>query len=457
MFRSYIKDVQDDDKLNRIQRLNMLAVLANLTARRLAVGVGVHVDFDITQAIRIDKVEVLRSLDKDVGNALVVQSFALPGVGTFVYDDQDTTLVGRAVSYWIRASGGDTNDVVTIGPTTCDLSTSDVTPPAILDAFSVSHAAGVNGAVRVTVNGRIKDDTQLGSVRIYVTGYKGVAIKQSVAQESSRTFSFNLAQTGETITVYAAPVSTTGVEADPSQWLSQAITLGVAATVPAKVLNAFAVNTSYTNVQITFEATDDAGLLDFKVYRGPRGLGFGSASLYATIALTGSRQYVYTDTAVADQYDWFILGRNATGNGAASDAINPTVVYNSSFLPINSPVNQQNNATVDSVDPGGGVGATARIYGPGGVGTAWTQTTGFGGISRAAGSITGLSYGIFYYIVFNLLTGLFEASLTNLNALPDYKVWAGKLQTVAAGGAGGQTGGGSGTGITRGGGLYNTL
>jgi len=123
-------------------------------------------------------------------------------------------------------------------------------------------------------------------------------------------------------------------------------------------------------------------------------------------------------------------------------AANPTAVSGgqtgSADLVNNANLNETNNATVDSIDAG--ASATARIYGPGGVGTSWTFYKGSATTTMASGSITGLAYTTTYWVYW---TGsAFAASTTTFAALPDGYIFAGKVTTVAAGGAGGVPGGG---------------
>jgi hypothetical protein len=108
----------------------------------------------------------------------------------------------------------------------------------------------------------------------------------------------------------------------------------------------------------------------------------------------------------------------------------------------NIPLNYTNNATVDSVDAGSS--ATARIYGPGGVGSSWTRYTGQGTATYPAGSVTGMAYSTVYYVVW---TGSAYQALGSLPAaVSDSYVFAGKVTTVASGGGGGAPGGGGGGG-----------
>ena len=109
----------------------------------------------------------------------------------------------------------------------------------------------------------------------------------------------------------------------------------------------------------------------------------------------------------------------------------------------NDPTNSTNFATVDSIDAG--ASATARIYGTGGVGSAWMKATGFGVTENfPAGAITGLAYSTSYFVMW---TGSnYQAFTAFVNAIPDNFVFVGNVTTVASGGGGGSSGGGGGGG-----------
>lgn len=129
-------------------------------------------------------------------------------------------------------------------------------------------------------------------------------------------------------------------------------------------------------------------------------------------------------------------------------AANPTAVSGgqttSNDILANAPSNSVNNATVDSTDAGNGT-ATVRIYGPGGVGTSWTQSYGQGTRTFPSGSITGLAYSTAYYVVFDTAGQAYLASKSLDQTVSDNYVFAGKVTTVASGGTGGTSGGGGST------------
>jgi hypothetical protein len=106
-----------------------------------------------------------------------------------------------------------------------------------------------------------------------------------------------------------------------------------------------------------------------------------------------------------------------------------------------SPNNLQNDATVDSIDAGGGVD-TVRAYKAGSsTSTAWDRWEGSSiAESPPALAITGVAQGVVRYVLWDGSVGHAVSAFTD--SLNDGWRWAGKLTTVNAGGGGGSSGGG---------------
>ncbi|HVB35390.1 MAG TPA: hypothetical protein VNJ52_13600 [Patescibacteria group bacterium] len=125
-------------------------------------------------------------------------------------------------------------------------------------------------------------------------------------------------------------------------------------------------------------------------------------------------------------------------------AANPTAVSgglaSSNDILANAPSNAVNNATADSIDAGSS--ATVRVYGPGGIGSSWTQDYGQGARAFPAGTITGLAYATTYYIAWDTARQMFVAGANLSEVISDSYAFVGKLTTVASGGVGGSSGGG---------------
>lgn len=125
-------------------------------------------------------------------------------------------------------------------------------------------------------------------------------------------------------------------------------------------------------------------------------------------------------------------------NGTALTANNVDLTKNGVVGPLgtpkidnNMPLNATNNATVDSINAG--ASATARVYGPGGVGSNWVAFKGSLQTSLPSGSVTGLAYSTNYYIYWN--GSSFQSSTTAFLVLPDGFIFAGLIMTVASAGS----------------------
>jgi hypothetical protein len=205
------------------------------------------------------------------------------------------------------------------------------------------------------------------------------------ANSATSPFRFPLAQTGETVTLKAVAVSKQGVESTATA-PTKSLTLGSAATVPAKVIGATAAELS-TGVQLSFPAGPESNITQYAIYRGAKGAGFGAASSIGTVSPTGAFAYTFLDSAgLGGLFEWYIIATNAIGNSSASAAITTTQIFTSANIPANAPSNYTNTCTVDSIDAG--ADATIRIFSAsGGAGTAWTQKTGYGDVSRPYGTV----------------------------------------------------------------------
>jgi hypothetical protein len=148
-----------------------------------------------------------------------------------------------------------------------------------------------------------------------------------------------------------------------------------------------------------------------------------------------------------DGQNWNEWQLYSTAGQCGPVSVSSGQMRSTSIVP-NSQLNTLNFATVDSIDAG--ASATIRVYGTGGVGTAWTRQVGavndlYGPFPSA--SLTGFAYTTAYYVYYDLDALIYRVFLTSQlpQTLPDTFRWAGKVTTVAAGGGGG-TGGGGGAG-----------
>lgn len=400
---------------------------------------GVDVSFRITNSNGVKSLSLLRAGVQDITQAIVLQTWTA-SESSFTWSDTDSLLqqLGQAF-YWIKLEPVNAlnGKEVAVGPQFILLNPS-LLPPVALADVSASHAAAVNGTVLVTCNVAGIDSADGDSVKIYVTGYLGNPSPVAVAQKASAPLQFTLEATGETITIKAIAVSSGGAQAASGPTCT--LTLNGSATAPAKI-EGLLVNQLSTGNQVQWPSSLEIGVTSYQLWRGQRGGGFGAATLLATVSASSAGTIIYLDTAgLTGDWEYYVIAVSGAGNSPASNAANPQVLYSSSQIPPNVPTNTNNNATVDSIDAGSN--ATARIYGPGGVGTSYTRYTGFGSLTRAAGTVTGLAYSTAYYIMFH--AGSFLATTTYINTLPDGYEWVGKLTTCAAGGGGGSSGGGGG-------------
>jgi hypothetical protein len=95
----------------------------------------------------------------------------------------------------------------------------------------------------------------------------------------------------------------------------------------------------------------------------------------------------------------------------------------------NSPLNQSNFATVDSVAAGGT--ATVRIYGSGGPGTSWTSIVGTASKVIPAGTILNVAYASNGYVAWNGSSYQFKPGLTQ--TFPDTWIPVGFVSVIASG------------------------
>jgi hypothetical protein len=98
-----------------------------------------------------------------------------------------------------------------------------------------------------------------------------------------------------------------------------------------------------------------------------------------------------------------------------------------------------NTAKIDSVLSGST--ATVRVYGPGGVGTSYTQYVGQQSLTLPAASFTGQALNTTYQLLWNTATSTYL--LTTGTTPTDSYVYAGSLTTINNTGTGGTASGGT--------------
>jgi hypothetical protein len=422
-----------------LRPINAFQVVFNATT------LGITISFTLVRQQGISTIILKRNFSQDIGSAVAVNTWDARALGSgqsVSYEDNDQAIKGQTnVFYWLECQPFiDDFDPVVVGPQTTALTPDLGAPNAIAD-FDASHEAVSGGTVQVCISFKPPvGDQRFASCKIAIAGYNGVAATVEIAQSAISPFKFALEQTGEVVTLSAISVSQNGVEST-SAAPTKVLTLGAAATVPAKLIGASATEIP-TGIQIIFPAGAESNITTYQIYRGPRGQGFAAATSVGTVAPTGASAYVFLDTGgLGGIFEWYVFAVNATGNGAVSAQILPDPAsLTSADQPVNSPSNNTNFATVDSFDAG--TDATIRIYGTGGVGSSWTRPAGFGTQTFSGGSIPHKSYATIYYVVWDLVGLQYIAETSAPATLPDNFVWVGKVTTVNAGGSGGSSGGG---------------
>lgn len=395
-----------------------------------AVTGGVDVTFTLTDATGVATVSLVRNFVMDQGTATVIQTWAASAAG-YSWADTDSGLAaqGQAFYWLVLAPQGSTGTAVNVGPQNIVLNP-DLLPPVEPTEISASSGAIVNGTVKITAN----VDGIGAAVKIYVSGYHGSAAEVAVATSISSPLQFVLDATGETVTLEAIGVSAGGTETAAGPITT--ITLDGTPTVPAKVQGVEVTQIAAGN-QVTWPQSLDA-TPTYQLYRAQSGQDFSQATLLATVTGTAA-SLDYLDTGgLGGNWEYFVTAVNGSGTSLPSDPATPAVLFTSASVPENVPSNTTNTATVDSIDAG--TSATARIYGPGGVGTDYYRLTGYGNLDRPSGTVAGLAYATVYCVVW---TGTAYLAVTTYpETLQDGYELVGAVTTVAMGGGGGVSGGG---------------
>ena len=421
-----VHSVADPILITQLQRLVAsptisASAISGYSANANATTMGVDLAFTLTSVTGINSITLLRSYTMDIGVATVVATWQ-PFLANYTWSDTDGGLQANGqVFYWLRLSPtGTSGTATTVGPQELLLNPALIAP-APPSNISASHAAAANGSVLVTVN--VGGLSASGSVKIYVSNYKGNPSPVAVAQAAQSPVQFALQATGETVTFQAAAVSTGGGEA--LGVASAILVLSGPATVPATPQGITVVQIPAGN-QISFQGSREA-VTSYRVYRAQRGQTFLLANLLAVITASGSGTVEYLDTSgLSGDWVYFVIAAGAAGYSAPSTGVSPPSALSSAAIPPNSPSNTTNTATIDSIDSGSAV--IVRVYGAGGPGTSYTRLTGYGSLTRPNGSLTGLLYSTAYAVLY---TGTaYIATTSYAGTLPDGWEWVGTLTTT---------------------------
>ena len=451
--RPVLSDLQPqiDELVSRVDRIApsstvFQGVIDKFTVTPGRGGRNAQITFHVKTLTGLASLTILRNISRDLGTAVALASYTyltLTAGETVTYTDSDASVIGKNLFYWVKATPlNPSAQPVYVGPLAL-LAQSNAGATGQLFAFSASTSTGSGGTQQINVAFVPPSDANFASVKIYISGYEGVASEVAIAESATSPFSFTVNETGETVTLTAVPVSLDGIET-PAGAPTQVLTLNGVASIPTEVLGATATALS-TGVQLEWPASIDPGVTAYKLYRGPRLGTFSLATLYATVAVSaGTTVYTNLDTGGQfGRFQWYIVAVSPAGNSLPSPPIDVIVIWSTAQIPPNDPSNTGNFATVDSIDAGSN--ATIRIYGTGGVGTSWTLQTGYALLTYPAGTIAGKAYSTVYYVVYNGSSYVATTSFADAQNMADNSIFVGMLTTVASGGGGG-TGGGGGSG-----------
>jgi hypothetical protein len=271
---------------------------------------------------------------------------------------------------------------------------------------------------------------------------------QVPVQDTSSTVYADLGS-GEELTPYDVPSTTNQAPYIPAPPTSMTLVSGAATAVEGA--------DGVTIPRVLVEWTDPADILAVQVIIQFQLHAAGSWQTGGIVPV-GDEQAFVGGVVAGVVYDFRICSLRA--NGAVSEwleqdsyTVSATLsIVKSTGLNPNSPFNVENDAVLDSIVDGSGSAAEIRIYGPGGIGTAWDNYTGQGSATYPAASISGLAFSSPYTLVYDTVTSGYLALATYTDALSDSYIMVGWVTTCASGGTGSGSGGGGGTGAGGGGG-----
>jgi hypothetical protein len=247
--------------------------------------------------------------------------------------------------------------------------------------------------------------------------------------------------TTEELTIYDVPAGLTGVPSIVAPPTELTLTSGASTAVVGVD------GVSIPRIEVSWTAPLDAWVTNIQTQYEVSGSG---AWIDAGLTDVGNLAAFISGVVAGDAYDVRIRSVRADGSTSVwlgQDSYTVSLTYSSitsNGINPNSPYNVNNNATVDSVLSG--TTADIRVYGPGGIGTAWDNLTGQGSATYPAATLTGYVLDTAYIVVFDVSTTAYLVFAAYDDALSDSYIILGSLTTVSSGGTGGTSGGGMGTG-----------
>lgn len=426
--------------------------ITNLQAVPDATTNGAQVSFTVLSLLGISSFVLLRNFSRDPGSAKQLNVWTAQSMlgrtlpTTITYTDADQSIAGQQVYYWIRVVPGSNplTGAILVGPQLMSAAADPGAPNPIAD-FSISHGASSGGQIMVSV--AIKppaNDPRWSSTQILVAGYNGVAARVAIAQAEGKTFSFPMLATGETPVFTAIAVSSTGKIATSGPTV--ALTLNVALTVPAKIMNAVALELGQSGVQISWPNGPEPTLTQFALYRGPKGAGFGAATLLVNPAWSSTTAvFNYLDVAgLTGAFEWYVLAQNAAGTSTPSAAIQTNALNTTADLTLNNAACTPTTQPLAAATGGSANHATINV-------ASFVVQYPFGTVNYNSGSITPLLDNTQYYVYTDDPTyaggaRVYAASTAVPNVTAnENRLYLGTITTpVFGGGATGGHGGGGG-------------
>lgn len=283
---------------------------------------GATVTFNVNALTNTLTIILYRSFTSSIKAAVAVRNFPLL-VQPNTYDDRDASIIGKQVWYWVQMANPD-GLLTTIGPVTVVVQQG--APPHVVNWMEASADAGGAefDAVKVHIVCEIFAGTDAsGGIAVFVQNYQGNAASVLIFQDTTQVLSFFLKMTGETVTFFVAAVNATGTLSALSAGVN--LKIGGVATKPCRLTGLAALEgNGFT--QISFMASPEVSVTQYRLYRGAFGGVFAGAALVASIAPTDQFEYSIRDPVVnghVSTWQWYVTAVSAKGESTGSDAILP--------------------------------------------------------------------------------------------------------------------------------------
>jgi hypothetical protein len=294
---------------------------------------GATASFKLVTSIQgISSIRLLRADTNSFTAASVLQSWSISSVDlnkTFSYVDTSPLLKLKTTFYWVQlipnatvsASPALTNQtpLYTLGPQTLAQLGAAQLPPTQIQGLNVSlGASNADGTQTLYVNFQAPADPNFSYMRLQVSGFNGDPNPVFLVDAENSPFSFNMIQTGETLTLKGYAVSLTGLVNTTSP-ATASITLNGSATNPAALFNVTAFKI-IGGIQVNFPAGLEPSISLYTIYRSAPGAGSGASTSVGTVTPSGAGSYSFLDTsAVNQEFDYYVKVTDTTGTSGFSN------------------------------------------------------------------------------------------------------------------------------------------